>query len=51
MQLKIMPIVHGVLRKTGDDAVHMHGDEILNGLFLPFMALMTVAADDRITEA
>ena len=51
MQLNIMPIVHGVLRKTGDDTVHMHGDKILNGLFFPLMALMAVAADDRITEA
>ena len=43
-----MLVVGGVLRQTGDDALDMQADEIVDGLDLGIGILMRIGADDRI---
>ena len=41
-----MRVIYRVLSKTRYDSLHMHGYEIVDGLFLPHMVFMTIGAKD-----
>ena len=50
MKLLEVRIVGGILRQTGDDAFHMHVEEVVQRLCLALMVLMTVGTDDRVAQ-
>ena len=43
-----MTVVGGILRQTGDDALDMQTDEVVDGTDLCFGILMRIGTDDRI---